>query len=826
MEKEIECLPPNRKYQTLNSIPKESEDYKFFKFYIELEEKMFSFYSTQKTENQQEEMIKTILSIFETIKENKNFSQYFVDLLVYYILIRPKQIEITCSLLSILLSNNKNMQIFINETIQNNRFLQDNYFVQNILYSQGIIESEPKIFVNRKNTVFSIYEKGSLEFILKENDVNSLKEYVQRNNTIKKDQAICIDTKSQFSLICDEIRFGHSPSSLKLLDFCSFYSSFECFQFLQTNGFQYGDSINKLSVAGGNFPIIHELEQNGISFDFCFKRSVQYHQLNVIEWLLTNYKCEIISLALQIECCDYKTLFYMFLNNIDINKGNPTLLYALCEQKEINIELIKYFIEHGADVNIEYKKGFETYSTKTPFLSICRQNEINVELIKYFLEHGADINKGNPLLLLCSKKEVNVELIKIFVENGADVNKLHKDDNKNMTTTPFFVLCTHEKINCELIKYFIAHGANINKECVHQVEQITPLTALCRQKEINIELINYFIEQGADINKGNPTPLYALCHRKEINIELIKYFIAHGSDFNKEYKNGFGYSFTPLSALCQQKEINIELINYFIEQGADINKGSLTPLYSLCQQKELNIELIKYFIAHGSDVNKGNQTPLTALCEHTEVNIEHIRFFIELGADVNKGDITPLFALCQQKQINVELIKYFIELGADVNKDCKILGGSLTPLLSLCSKNNVELIKYFIEHGADVNKGNKHNIPLYALCRQKEINFELINYFIEHGADVNKEFEDAHSNKISLLIALCQQNEINDELVKYLIDHGADVNKNYRDEFKNKVIITPLYALKHKKGVSAELIDYFIKHGAKAQYIIGSYIIH
>ena len=27
------------------------------------------------------------------------------------------------------------------------------------------------------------------------------------------------------------------------------------------------------------------------------------------------------------------------------------LFGALCQQKEINIELIKYFIEHGADIN-------------------------------------------------------------------------------------------------------------------------------------------------------------------------------------------------------------------------------------------------------------------------------------------------------------------------------------------------------------------------------------------------------------------------------------------------------------------------------------------
>ena len=116
-----------------------------------------------------------------------------------------------------------------------------------------------------------------------------------------------------------------------------FYSSFECFQFLKANEFQYGDHINILSV-GVNFSIIHELEQNGISFDYCFETCVQYHQLHVIEWLLTNYKCETISSRQLIEYLDYKTLFYMFFNGVDSNTfENGNILLLLCEQKGINV---------------------------------------------------------------------------------------------------------------------------------------------------------------------------------------------------------------------------------------------------------------------------------------------------------------------------------------------------------------------------------------------------------------------------------------------------------------------------------------------------------
>ena len=93
-----------RKYQTFSSIPKEFKDDKIYKFYVELEEQIFSLFSSEITTDQQEEIIKIILSLFESMKEQKNLSQYYVELLVYYLLIRPKQTEMACDLLLCFLS--------------------------------------------------------------------------------------------------------------------------------------------------------------------------------------------------------------------------------------------------------------------------------------------------------------------------------------------------------------------------------------------------------------------------------------------------------------------------------------------------------------------------------------------------------------------------------------------------------------------------------------------------------------------------------------------------------------------------------------------------
>ncbi|ORX85834.1 ankyrin, partial [Anaeromyces robustus] len=52
-----------------------------------------------------------------------------------------------------------------------------------------------------------------------------------------------------------------------------------------------------------------------------------------------------------------------------------------------NEDLVKYLIEHGADINKENRGG------ETPLFLACRSG--NKNLVKYLIDLGADINKEN-----------------------------------------------------------------------------------------------------------------------------------------------------------------------------------------------------------------------------------------------------------------------------------------------------------------------------------------------------------------------------------------------------------------------------------------------
>ena len=73
-----------------------------------------------------------------------------------------------------------------------------------------------------------------------------------------------------------------------------------------------------MSICGGNFQIIHEVEQNGISFDYCYELCVLFHNKEIIEWLLSQYKCEIFPPTKCLEFCDYETFLFFYFNGIKI----------------------------------------------------------------------------------------------------------------------------------------------------------------------------------------------------------------------------------------------------------------------------------------------------------------------------------------------------------------------------------------------------------------------------------------------------------------------------------------------------------------------------
>ena len=162
---------------------------------------------------------------------------------------------------------------------------------------------------------------------------------------------------------------------------------------------------------------------------------------------------------------------------------NVTLLMWECSSIN-NIEIIKYLIDNGANVN-----DYDKWGT-TPLMMACKE-PLNFVYVEYLIEHGANVNAWDifnlsPLIFASYIKD-NIEIIEYLIAHGANVN-----DADYCGNTALINVCLMNPDDVKAIKCLIINGANIN---------IKPLIRICYENGC-LETVKYLIEKGVQSNIG------------------------------------------------------------------------------------------------------------------------------------------------------------------------------------------------------------------------------------------------------------------------------------------------------------------------------------
>ena len=271
-----------------------------------------------------------------------------------------------------------------------------------------------------------------------------------------------------------------------------------------------------------------------------------------------------------------------------------TPLYAAIKSRQYNV--VKLLLNKGANPNAVTSLG------STPFLLASEIGDL--EVIKCFVEHGADLDyspsgkeadelniTGQTALFMATLKEQN-DVVQYLIERGSKVNV------KNRYGVSPLLLCA-EGANETLVKLLVSVGADVNMSPSGElaVEHIlagqTPLYGAAKKGHYHI--CKFLIENGALVNAETmtgATPLYTAV--EEGHFEISQLLIEYGADVNMcphgEWAKELNINQqSPLLLACIKN--NSQIAELLIDNGADVNlvneRGS-SPLLVVCQYNNLS----------------------------------------------------------------------------------------------------------------------------------------------------------------------------------------------------------------------------------------------
>jgi ankyrin repeat protein len=147
---------------------------------------------------------------------------------------------------------------------------------------------------------------------------------------------------------------------------------------------------------------------------------------------------------------------------------------------EGNLEVVRWFVDHGADVNFKFSDG------KTSLFMAAGKGHVSI--VNYLLEKGAKVNAGDNYFStsLISAYQYP-EIIRILVKAGAKIN------HSNVTGSTIFVrvMTRHDYKTAD---FLIDNGAAIDFG-----KDETPLMEFCRRD--NLKDVQYLVRRGANIHR-------------------------------------------------------------------------------------------------------------------------------------------------------------------------------------------------------------------------------------------------------------------------------------------------------------------------------------
>ena len=326
------------------------------------------------------------------------------------------------------------------------------------------------------------------------------------------------------------------------------------------------------------------------------------------------------------------------------NRGDmPVHIAADYDREEVILALITEF---GCDTNIAGSNGW------TLLHYACKEG--NVNLVRTFIEHKADItaknNQSNMPVHIAVKYNRGEVILALITEFGCDTNIA--DSNGS---TLLHYAC--KAGNVSLVRTLIEHKADITAKN-NQGNMPVHIAANYGREEITVALITEFCCDPNIANSNDWTLLHYAC--KAGNVSLVRTLIEHKADITA--KNNQGDIPVHIAANYGREEITVALITEFCCDPNIANSNDWTLLHYAC--KAGNVSLVRTLIEHKADITaKNNQgdMPVHIAADYDKEEVT-LALITEFGCDPNmKGSDGQSLLHYACKRGNISLVQTLVQ---------------------------------------------------------------------------------------------------------------------------------------------------------------------
>lgn len=369
-----------------------------------------------------------------------------------------------------------------------------------------------------------------------------------------------------------------------------------------------------------------------------------------------------------------------------------------------NVELVKYLINNGADINLTDDKG------AIPLVFAASSGQADPALYEVFFKAGNNpkqkFKNGATVLLLAIANDKDLKLVDFLKTKGLSIK-----DTDDLGNTAFNYAARNGDI--KLLKDILKRGVKFDGRALVIASQGS------RSHSNTLETYKYLVE---DL-KINPNSLgdegENVLHnlvKKPKQEENIAYFLAKGTDVNQ-----------------QDKELNTVLMNAM--------RGS--------------IDVVNTFFSKVKDINTTNSKGMSALSFAVENgSAEMVQFLLAKGAKTDlvdkKGNNLAYYwvqsykpATAKKEQNDDFQTKYDLLEKAGVNFSNSQKDGSSLYHLST-AKNDLALMMKLEKIGIDLNAKNEEGMTVLQKAALTATDDSILKYLVSKGAktDIKTEFDE------------------------------------------------------------------------------------